>query len=328
MVHDTLKPLLLFLLLLPVTFCVRIKNFSIPDHSYVGESAQLVCDYEMTEEGEQFQGMLWMKGALGSPMKTIFMFDLRPTNTGEPMRVPGINMEDDLEQAEGIHIDMMKSNQTTIRLTNLELKSKGRFTCQVLTSHGLKTDSGCFNVTEQPEINTTTPPSISSDEKLNALEKIVAEMKERLETDPPYIFVCAYHASSFDLKEGPVTYGETTYTSTNLETGGLNISTGVFTAGHPGIYSVSWSMVNYNRGGQDFVYLYKNNGMARGSSTKKANQGRTMFVYLKKGDILSLNCHAYCDDVYGGTTFCVSLVKSHEEMKRLPRENEKWCDIE
>jgi len=291
-----------------------------------------VCDYEMTEEGEQFQGMLWMKGVPGSQNghyihKTIFMFDKRPTNTGELMRVPGINMEDEQEQAEGINIDMMKSNQTTITLTNLDLKSKGRYTCQVLTSHGVEMEYGCFNVTEQTEIN-TTPPSISSDEKLNALEKIVAEMKERLETDPPYVFVCAYHSSSFDLKEGPVTYSDTTYSATNLETGGLNISTGVFTAGHPGIYSVSWSMVNYNRGGQDFVYLYHRNGVARGSDTNKANQGRTMFVYLKKGDILSLNCHAYCDDVYGGTTFCVSLVKSHEEMKRLPRENEKWCDIE
>merc|ERR1711936_1410492 len=170
--RHTLKPLLLlFLFLFPATFCIRIKNFSIPDHSYVGESAQLVCDYEMTEEGEQFQGMLWMKGVPGSQNghyihKTIFMFDKRTTNTGELMRVPGINMEDEQEQAEGINIDMMKSNQTTITLTNLDLKSKGRYTCQVLTSHGVEMEYGCFNVTEQTEIN-TTPPSISSDEKLN-----------------------------------------------------------------------------------------------------------------------------------------------------------------
>merc|ERR1711936_344143 len=313
--RDTLKPLLLlFLFLFPATFCIRIKNLSIPDHGYVGESAQLVCDYEMTEEGEQLEEMQWLKGVPGSPnMKIIW------------------NMEDVLEQAEGINIDMMKSNRTTIRLTNLEIRSKGRYTCWVLTNHGHEREYGCLDVTKKPKIIT----SISSDDnpKLNALERIVAEMKERLEktekalqTPPPYMFVCASRSSGFDLKKGPVTYSETTYSSTNLETGGLNISTGVFTAGHPGIYSASWSMVNYNRGGQDFVYLYHRNGVARGSDTNKANQGRTMFVYLKKGDILSLNCHAYCEDVYGGTTFCVSLVKSHEEMKRLPRENEKWCD--
>jgi len=354
MIHLTFKHLLLpFLLLLSAVNGVRIKNFSIPDLGYVGESVELLCDFEMTEENETLEYVYWYKGIPHNNRLPIMAFD--PNNAREPILLPGVGDYELAEVAEGVNIDVMQSNQTSMTLTDLELLSKGRYACEVYTSHDSSAEYGCLNVTDQPELVSVPPPSISSEDmststadgKQGTLENIVNEMKEMkerlkkteealtelnttLHKDPPYMFVCGSHSSGFDYKKGPVTYGDTAYSSTNLETGGLNISTGVFTAGHPGIYSVSWTMVGYSRGPTNYVHLRKNNGMVWGSSANTANQGRTMYVHLDKGNTLSLYCSTRCDDVYGGTTLCISLVKSHEEPKKggWKPANPKWCDYE
>jgi len=378
MILLTFKLLILpfLLLLLSAVNCVRIRNFSIPDVAYVGQSAELVCDFELTEEGEELQYIHWYKGVpFTHDYMVIIKFDVNASET----IIPGVN--NDYDQAAGVNIDTIGSSHTSLILTDLALLSKGRYMCDIWTSipsvtmyskdwDGTRywtspefkvTEYGCLNVTDQPEIVSEPPSSISSEDierstststmQPSALENIVNEMKDMLEkteerlkiteealieinttlhTGPLYMFVCASHSSGFDYKQGPVTYGSLSYSSTNLETGGLNISSGVFTAGHPGIYSVSWSMVHYSRGPSQFVSLRKNGGTVSGSVTNTANQGRTMFVYLDKGDTLSLNCRARCDDIYGGTTLCISFVKSHEEPKTVLNnpKNPKWCDYE
>merc|ERR1711936_37625 len=318
------------LLLLPATNCVKVHGMLVPDLAYVGESVQLVCHYSMTSPGETLNRVEWRKRKRGEKDR-LFEFDkLRGT------------------QVIGLNVDMTKSNETTMTLTNLDLDSKGLYQCEVFTTNDAGWTTECLNVTDEPRPVSTTPPSISTEDisqnkyqpgsieyivndlkvRLEKTEKALIEVNTTLHTEPPYMFVCASRSSGFKGRTGDVTYGSTSYSSTNLETGGLDTSTGVFTAGHPGIYSVSWSMVNYNRGGQDFVYLKKNGGRVRGSDTNKANQGRTMFVHLDKGNTLSLYCREYCKDVYGGTTLCISLAKSHEEPKNSgpggPGQGPKW----
>merc|ERR1711942_547031 len=107
------------------------------------------------------------------------------------------------------------------------------------------------------------------------------------------------------------------YSSTNTEGGGLDISTGVFTAPHGGSYTVYWDTSAGLDHGEDVrIYLQKNGENIKeskhlsyysGPSGRVGDQGgRTIIVYLGVGDTLQLYRDAGSGDIFR-TTFCVSL---------------------
>ena len=108
------------------------------------------------------------------------------------------------------------------------------------------------------------------------------------------------------------------YCSTNVAGGGLDISTGVFTAGHPGSYTATWSLIASDDHGKSAVYIYlRKNGVNMDESRHYSHYGgptagvgeqggRTIVLHLDRGDTLEM----YCDNCSPGihrTTFCVSL---------------------
>merc|ERR1712013_759764 len=134
---------------------------------------------------------------------------------------------------------------------------------------------------------------------------------------PPYIHACGSHYDVLSGSTGIIPYTSLLYSSTNQEVGGLDISTGIFTAPHGGSYTVYWDTVAHlDRGEYVLIYLQKNGGNIQESrhysrytgpsGLVEELGGRTIIVYLGMGDTLQL----YRDDGSGDiwrTTFCVSL---------------------
>merc|ERR1712013_4564 len=76
-----------------------------------------------------------------------------------------------------------------------------------------------------------------------ALTKARADELERevaIVRAPPYIHSCGSHDDVLSGSTGTIPYTSLLYSSTNTEGGGLDISTGVFTAPHGGSYTVYW----------------------------------------------------------------------------------------
>merc|ERR1711892_1340421 len=140
----------------------------------------------------------------------------------------------------------------------------------------------------------------AKDVSIYELERSVSFLKEA-----PWMFTCAGH-----------------YSFTNAAGAGLNITSGQFTAGNTGSYTVTWSLRAINDAGDHSVHInMRKNGKNvdeslhysryTGPSGYAYDQGgRTLVVHLERGDTLDLfcnECSAGIDDV----TFCVSL--SHAE---------------
>ena len=151
-------------------------------------------------------------------------------------------------------------------------------------------------------------------ESMLALQRLKDELK-----DPPYTFACgSYFDDGLYVSSQVIPYTKLFYSSTNVEGAGLEIETGVFTAGHPGSYMVSWSTVfsdDYDEPNVD-IYLRKNSQLIVESKTESYLIGasgrvgdsgsKTLILHLERGETLDL----YCDDCTSGiyfTTFCVSL---------------------
>ena len=114
------------------------------------------------------------------------------------------------------------------------------------------------------------------------------------------------------------------YASTNVEGTGLDISNGIFTTGrgHPGTYSVIWTLHNNFTGHKDLkpvvLYLYKNDVEIRESQYASQyvsqqtdslieDQGAVhLFLHLDRGDTLALHCSEFGDSIRY-VMFCVSL---------------------
>ena len=132
---------------------------------------------------------------------------------------------------------------------------------------------------------------------------------------------------------GTIPYTSLLYSSTNTEGGGLDISTGVFTAPHGGSYTVYWdTSAGMNSGEYMYIYLQKNGVDILESEHHSSYHGpggyvyaqgelllillsitvyhiiggRTIVVYLGVGDTLQLYRYAGSGEIYY-TTFCVSL---------------------
>merc|ERR1712212_681012 len=149
--------------------------------------------------------------------------------------------------------------------------------------------------------------------KTDELEREVAILKA-----PPYIHACGSHYDVISASSGTIPYTSLLYSSTNQEDGGLDISTGVFTAPHGGSYTVSWdAQARLNRWEGVYIYLQKNGATIEESlhnsyygdnidDHMNEQGGRTLVVHLDLGDTLQL----YKSDGDGDiakTTFCVSL---------------------
>merc|ERR1719278_2433509 len=125
--------------------------------------------------------------------------------------------------------------------------------------------------------------------KTDELEREVAILK-----DPPYIHACGSNAG-LSASYGTIPYTSLLYSS-NQEDGGLDISTGVFTAPLGGSYTVSWDYTAYMEHGERvYIYLMKNGrsilesahySYYGGDNHVSEQSGRTMVLYLAVGDTL------------------------------------------
>jgi len=151
--------------------------------------------------------------------------------------------------------------------------------------------------------------------KTDELEREVAILKA-----PPYIHSCGSHYDGLSASSGTIPYTSLLYSSTNTEGGGLDISTGVFTAPHGGSYTVSWdTQARLNRWEAVSIYLQKNgvtieeslhNSYYGDNIDDHMNEqgGRTLVLHLDLGDTLQLyrDKLSHPGDI-AKTTFCVSL---------------------
>merc|ERR1712236_138764 len=113
-----------------------------------------------------------------------------------------------------------------------------------------------------------------------------------------------------------ITYSSLFYSSTNVNGADLDVSTGLFTAGWAGTYTVTWSGSATVDGHDLYIFLQKNGEDIEDSRTHSYigggfsdivdQGGRTLVLYLDRGDTLSLFCDD-CSDGIGHVTFCVSL---------------------
>ena len=190
-----------------------------------------------------------------------------------------------------------------ISITEEKLLSSQRQLMPIQTQQ-LKTDNEVLHIMEF--LN-------SHEVSIKELERSVSFLK-----NPPSTFSCGYHTGYEYFVSNVISYTSLSYSSSNVEGSGLDISSGIFTSGHPGTYTATWSLASINDAGDHYVqiHLRKNGSMIQesrhvsyytGSSGKTDDQGgRTLILHLERGDTLDL----YCDNCSAGvydTTFCVSL---------------------
>ena len=134
--------------------------------------------------------------------------------------------------------------------------------------------------------------------------------------EPPYSHACGGYNDRLQLTSNTISYKTLLYSSTNVKEGGLDIETGVFTAGWPGSYTITWSLRAANDAGEEVVNIHlRKNGQTIpdswhssycGSKNVGDQGGRTLVLHLETGDTLDL----FCNDCSAGIfypTFCVSL---------------------
>merc|ERR1719317_1387864 len=152
--------------------------------------------------------------------------------------------------------------------------------------------------------------------KADELKREVAILKA-----PLFIHVCGSHDQPLTISHRPITYTSLPYSSTNTEGGGLDITTGVFTAPLGGSYTVYWNLVaDVKSETNSEIFLQKNGESLRESRTFSKYSGpsgyvldqggRTLVLYLGAGDTLQLysgNSNAF---PLFHITFCVSLTTS------------------
>merc|ERR1712156_17288 len=147
--------------------------------------------------------------------------------------------------------------------------------------------------------------------KKEELEREVSRMR-----DVPYLHQCGYTEKTSPV-EDILTYDEIFYSSTNTEGGGLE--GGVFTAPHPGTYTVAWSLNAENGAGDnDIMVVLRKNGeqipeslhrswLINEDTSSQADQGgRTILVGLDTSDTLDLFCFD-CSATILYLNLCVSL---------------------
>jgi hypothetical protein len=153
-------------------------------------------------------------------------------------------------------------------------------------------------------------------QNLNVIKQLESEVS--ILKDPPFTFACGSHQASFTKSAQIIPYSKLLYASSNVDGAGLDIDTGVFTAGHPGSYTVTWSLAAANEADEYWVAIHlRKNGVRIEESEHESHYtgtsgvvleqgGRTFVIHLERGDTVDLYCRR-CEAGINFTTFCVSL---------------------
>ena len=92
----------------------------------------------------------------------------------------------------------------------------------------------------QAKLNDMREELIKATKKITDLESSQQRLKE-----PPYHHSCS-SIELVKLTQSVVTYQKLLYNSTNVNLGGMDLNTGLFTSGWPGSYQVTWSFESLN----------------------------------------------------------------------------------
>merc|ERR1712066_384656 len=125
--------------------------------------------------------------------------------------------------------------------------------------------------------------------------------------NPPFAFQCAWQddwsADNSIISYDRLTYDDISGGSIYNVTGGLDISSGIFTVGHgfSGVYTISYSIMSWQHNGSgyesNYVYLYLNGQQIEESEHYTANDNsewvlslgaRTLHFRLEEGDQVTL----------------------------------------
>jgi len=169
---------------------------------------------------------------------------------------------------------------------------------------------------------------INSDLEAQIIERdtSIMELEEEIKLlkNAPYTYSCAGHYNLLSSSNHAVTYSNIIFWESNLENAWMNITSGQFTAGYPGIYTATWSLRAIDDTGDPSIHinLRKNKNIIdetlhfsryTGNSGYVYDQGgRTLVLRLEKDDTLDLfcsDCSAGIDDI----TFCIGL--SHPDIQ-------------
>ena len=170
------------------------------------------------------------------------------------------------------------------------------------------------------------------EERLSAIEKVIKEKDEIIEnmersiksiTNPPFGVFCAKSwEGGRDGDTSIITYDEMSHVSTNLDGPGLDLDTGVFTAGHNGTWSVSFhfrSTTSEHLDGNS-IHLAKNGkniwvfaGIRHVADIDylELDIGRTTYTHLDKGDALYLSQSPHEVSHITDVTVCYELVTKY-----------------
>ena len=119
-------------------------------------------------------------------------------------------------------------------------------------------------------------------------KKILPSFKNRIErlekTKKPFVYQCGYRSKMKNTGFAVITYDRLTINSLSEDSGGLDIDSGIFTAGHTGVYSVSYSMESKSDNGKpNMVSLFLNDKKLKESEHmsyyRSDMNGRTSFVH-------------------------------------------------
>merc|ERR1711970_1576996 len=146
----------------------------------------------------------------------------------------------------------------------------------------------------------------AKDASIQKLEREVSLLK-----DPTFTYFSSYLSVTRIISQ-TITYEKLLYSSTNVEGAAMDISTGIFTSGWPGTYTVTWSLAADMDEGQPIMHIYLRMNGAKireslhssfytGPSGYVRDQGgRTLVLHLERGDTLDLwceDCSARADDI-------------------------------
>ena len=73
--------------------------------------------------------------------------------------------------------------------------------------------------------------------------------------NPPFFQACGAYTDYLSITQQTIPYNSLLYSSTNIEGGGLDISSGIFSSPYPGSYTVTWAMMAQHDGGEKQVYI-------------------------------------------------------------------------
>ena len=156
------------------------------------------------------------------------------------------------------------------------------------------------------ELNDTKHQLKKTREELSETKRIFESNERHLESfvilrDPPYTIACGWK-DGLSTTSQPISYTTLLYSSSNVEGAGLDISTGVFTAGHPGSYTITWSLWASDYQSDDYtdLFLRKNGDIITESQHRTICSGngghindmggRTLILHLDRGNTLNLYC--------------------------------------